>query len=92
MVEEVRKQLEKIGLKKPCGSDDLPMEVVKVIASDNMAYPKEYNMTDIQTERRTERQLYLTMVVSENKKEIIIYTHNNNNTINSQDTLSADNI
>ena len=53
MVEEVRKQLEKIGLKKACGSDDLPMEVVKVIASDNMAYPKEYNMTEDMTEKRS---------------------------------------
>ena len=32
-VEEVRKQLEKIGINKACGPDDLPIEAVKILAS-----------------------------------------------------------
>ena len=32
-VEEVCKQLEKMGLNKACGPDDLPIEAVKILAS-----------------------------------------------------------
>ena len=36
-VEEVRKQLEKMGLNKACGPDDLPIEAVKILASYSVA-------------------------------------------------------
>ena len=32
-VEEVRKHLEKMGLNKACGPDDLPIEAMKILAS-----------------------------------------------------------
>ena len=43
-LEEVRKRLDKMGLKKARGPDDLPMEAIRILASYNM---------DLLTETRT---------------------------------------
>ena len=40
-VEEVRKQLEKMGLNKACGPGDLPIEAVKILASYSVDHLKE---------------------------------------------------
>ena len=40
-VEEVRKQLEKMGINKACGPDDLPIEAVKIIASYSLDHLTE---------------------------------------------------
>ena len=40
-VEEVRKQLEKMGLNKACGPDDLPIEAVKILASYSVDHVTE---------------------------------------------------
>ena len=40
-VEEVRKHLEKMGLNKACGTDDLPIEAVKILASYSVEHLTE---------------------------------------------------
>ena len=48
-VEEVRKQLEKIGINKACGPGDLPIEAVKILASysvDHLTETKNIVMQD----------------------------------------------
>ena len=54
-VEEVRKQLEKLGLNKACGPDHLPIEAVKILASYSVHGPPHRNHEHSDARRNAEK-------------------------------------